>query len=82
MAAARHGMVLRDVSFHSLCMHRLLPFVGVAPTSSRRAVGVEMEAEHTCVTIRGVRAPGAKTVTSALYGTLRRHRWQRCSWAR
>ena len=36
-----------------------------------RGVGVVIEAEHTCMTLRGVRAVGAKTVTSALLGTLR-----------
>jgi len=34
-------------------------------------VGVVLEAEHTCMTQRGVRALGAKTITSALLGTLR-----------
>jgi GTP cyclohydrolase I len=32
---------------------------------------VVLEAEHSCMTLRGVRAHGAKTVTSALLGTLR-----------
>jgi transaldolase len=36
-----------------------------------RGVGVVLEAEHSCMTLRGVRALGAKTVTSALLGTLR-----------
>jgi len=36
-----------------------------------RGVGVVMEAEHTCMTQRGIRALGATTVTSALLGTLR-----------
>ena len=36
-----------------------------------RGVGVVLEAEHMCMTIRGVRAHGAKTVTSALHGALR-----------
>ena len=36
-----------------------------------RGVGVVVEAEHTCMTLRGVRAAGARTVTSALLGTLR-----------
>jgi GTP cyclohydrolase IA len=36
-----------------------------------RGAGVVLEAEHSCMTLRGVRAIGAKTVTSALLGTLR-----------
>ncbi len=36
-----------------------------------RGVGVVLEAEHSCMTLRGVRAHGAKTVTSTLLGTLR-----------
>jgi GTP cyclohydrolase IA len=36
-----------------------------------RGVGVVLEAEHTCMTMRGVSAVGATTVTSALLGTLR-----------
>ena len=34
-------------------------------------MGVVLEAEHTCMTLRGVRAHGATTVTSTLLGTLR-----------
>jgi GTP cyclohydrolase IA len=34
-------------------------------------VGVVMEAEHLCMSLRGVQKPGAKTVTSALYGLVR-----------
>jgi GTP cyclohydrolase I len=33
--------------------------------------GVVLEAEHTCMTLRGVRARGTTTITSALLGTLR-----------
>lgn len=36
-----------------------------------RGVGVVIRAEHTCMTLRGVQARGASTVTSALLGTLR-----------
>jgi GTP cyclohydrolase I len=36
-----------------------------------RGVGVVLEAEHSCMTLRGARAIGAKTVTSSLLGRLR-----------
>lgn len=36
-----------------------------------RGAGVVLEAEHSCMTIRGVRATGSTTITSALSGTLR-----------
>ena len=36
-----------------------------------KGVGVVIAAEHTCMTLRGARAPGTRTVTSALYGRLR-----------
>ena len=34
-------------------------------------VGVVIEAEHSCMSLRGVRAAGSRTVTSALHGVLR-----------
>jgi GTP cyclohydrolase IA len=106
-------VLVRDISFQSLCMHHLLPFIGHAHVAylpgdriiglsklarvvemfardlqlqermtvqiadwldrelAPRGVGVVLSAEHTCMTIRGVRKPGAKTVTSALRGVLR-----------
>lgn len=106
-------VVARDIPFHSLCMHHMLPFMGVAhvaylpgerivglsklarvveayardlqvqerltvqvanwieETLKPRAVGVVIEAEHTCMSLRGVRKPGSKTVTSTLRGLLR-----------
>ncbi|MCU1606938.1 MAG: cyclohydrolase [Modestobacter sp.] len=36
-----------------------------------RGVGVVIEAEHLCMSLRGVRATGARTLTSALHGLLR-----------
>jgi GTP cyclohydrolase IA len=106
-------VVVRDIPFHSLCMHHLLPFQGHAHVGylpgqrligisklgrvveafardlqlqermtaqiadwleqelAPRGVGVVLSAEHTCMTIRGVRKPGARTVTSVLRGSLR-----------
>jgi GTP cyclohydrolase I len=106
-------VVVRDIPFHSLCMHHLLPFSGVAHVAYLPAgrilglsklarvvdlfardlqvqerltvqvadwleerlepegVGVVLEAEHACMTLRGVRKAGARTVTSALRGRLR-----------
>ena len=106
-------VVVRDIDFHTLCMHHLLPFHGQAHVAylpgdrivgisklarvveafsrdlqlqerltvqiadwleqelAPRGVGVVLSAEHMCMTIRGVRKPGARTVTSALRGALR-----------
>ncbi|MCU1594752.1 MAG: cyclohydrolase FolE [Frankiales bacterium] len=106
-------VVVRDIPFHSLCEHHLLPFVGRAHVAylpkdrivglsklarvvehhsrslqvqermtqqianwleeqlSPRGVGVVLEAEHMCMRLRGVKAPGTMTVTSALRGALR-----------
>lgn len=36
-----------------------------------KGVGVVLEAEHTCMSLRGVRALGSRTVTSAMQGLLR-----------
>jgi GTP cyclohydrolase IA len=106
-------VVARDIPFHSLCEHHLLPFVGVAHVGylpgerilglsklarvvelfarslqvqerlttqvaewlrrelSPKGVGVVIEAEHMCMSLRGVQKAGATTVTSALHGTIR-----------
>ena len=106
-------VLVRNISFQTLCMHHLLPFQGEAHVAylpgdtiiglstlarvveafardlqlqermtqqiadwleqelSPRGVGVVLSAEHTCMTIRGVRKPGARTVTSAVRGALR-----------
>lgn len=36
-----------------------------------RGVGVVLDAEHLCMSVRGVRAPGARTTTSAVLGRVR-----------
>ena len=36
-----------------------------------KGVGVVLEAEHLCMSLRGVQKFGAKTVTSALHGLVR-----------
>jgi GTP cyclohydrolase I len=106
-------VVARDIPFHSLCEHHLLPFHGVAHVGylpddrilglsklarvvdhfarglqvqerltsqvanwlseslGARGVGVVIEAEHLCMSLRGVQKPGAQTVTSALHGLVR-----------
>lgn len=107
-------VLVRDIRFHSMCEHHLLPFMGVAhvgyipgrgkvtglsklarlvhvyakrPQVQERitsqvadalmeqidAAGaiVVVEAEHMCMSMRGVRAEGARTVTSAVRGMLR-----------
>lgn len=110
------GLVMvRDISFYSMCEHHLVPFHGLAhvaylpndkgqltglsklarlvETAARRpqvqerltsqiadiifeeldAKGslVVIEAEHLCMSMRGVRKPGSITVTSALRGVFR-----------
>ena len=106
-------VLVRDISFNSMCEHHLLPFMGKAHVGyiprgkvtglsklarvvdeiarrpqvqermthmiadlienelSAHGVIVVIEAEHTCMTIRGVKKPGALTVTSAVRGMFR-----------
>ena len=106
-------VVARSIPFHSLCMHHLLPFHGVAHVGylpgeriiglsklgrvvelyardlqvqeqmtmqiagwlrrelAPRGVGVVLEAEHLCMSLRGVQKIGATTMTSALHGLIR-----------
>ena len=103
-------VLVKDISFNSMCEHHLMPFFGkvhigyipggkviglskmarVVETIARRpqiqermtesianlmvdklhvkGVAVIVEAVHTCMTMRGVRKPGSKCVTSALKG--------------
>ncbi len=106
-------VLVRSIPFHSLCMHHLLPFHGVAHIGylpgerilglskfarvverfardlqvqerltkqiadwlqqqlAPKGVGVVIEAEHLCMSLRGVQKFGATTVTSALHGLVR-----------
>ena len=106
-------VLVRNISFNSMCEHHMLPFMGTAHVAylpgerviglsklarvveevARRpqvqermteqianllveelhakGVAVVIEAEHTCMTIRGVRKPGAVCVTSAMKGCFR-----------
>ena len=43
----------------------------IAEMVQPKGVGVVIEAEHLCMSLRGVRAGGSKTVTSALKGIVR-----------
>jgi GTP cyclohydrolase I len=43
----------------------------LAAQLAAEGVGVVIEAEHSCMTLRGIQAAGTRTVTSALLGTLR-----------
>ncbi len=103
-------VILRNVPFHSMCEHHLLPFFGVAhigyipngriagisklaraldvaarkPQVQERltsqvadavltalvpkGVAVEIEAEHLCVSMRGIRKPGSRVITIATRG--------------
>lgn len=103
-------VLVRDITFCSMCEHHLLPFLGKAhigylprgkvaglsklarivdeiskkPQVQERmthqiadlmqaeldakGVIVVLEAEHTCMSIRGVKKPGAVTITSAVRG--------------
>ncbi|CAM2141215.1 GTP cyclohydrolase 1 [Paraburkholderia tropica] len=104
-------VLVKDIAFHSMCEHHLVPFYGkahvayiprggkvtglsklaraveavakrpqlqeritstiaesIVETLDPHGVMVVVEAEHMCMTMRGVRKPGAKTVTSAVRG--------------
>jgi len=108
-------VLIRDISFNSMCEHHLLPFIGTAhvgyiPRGSvvgisklariveeishrpqvqermteqvadllvselnPKGVIVVIEAEHSCMTIRGIRKQGALTVTSAVRGLFKKN---------
>lgn len=105
-------VVVRDIPFHSLCEHHMLPFTGVVHVAylpSDRIIGlskiarvvdafakrlqvqermtnqimnainehlqpegvvVQVEAEHFCMSMRGVKKAGCKTITSNSIGSI------------
>jgi GTP cyclohydrolase IA len=108
-------VMMRDIPFHSMCEHHLVPFVGQAHVAylpnregqvtglsklarlvdvcakrpglqermttmiadameaalEPRGVMVVVEARHLCMEMRGIRKPGAETVTSTVRGIFR-----------
>jgi len=112
-------VLVKDITFYSMCEHHLLPFYGkahIAYLPAGRVVGLSklartvevyarrpqiqeqmtiqiveavmehlkpqgvmamLEAEHTCMTMRGVEKPGSKTVTVASRGCFQEDpKWQ------
>ena len=111
----REMVIIKDIPFHSMCEHHLLPFFGMAhvgyiPAKDGRVVGVSklarvvdiisrrpqlqermtsqiadaivrslqpdgvaviLQAEHLCMTMRGVKKPGSNIITSATRGLFR-----------
>ena len=74
-------VMVRDIPFYSVCEHHLLPFYGHAHVGyipkGGRVTGLSklarvVEAEHMCMTMRGISKPGSSTVTSALRGIVKR----------
>ncbi|MGM9922676.1 MAG: GTP cyclohydrolase I FolE [Bacillus sp. (in: firmicutes)] len=104
-------VLVKDIPFHSVCEHHLVPFYGnahvayipkggkvtglsklaraveavakrpqlqeritstladsILETLHPHGVMVVVEAEHMCMTMRGIKKPGAKTITSAVRG--------------
>ena len=69
-------VIEKDITFYSTCEHHLLPFYGkahIAYIPDGKVVGLSklartVEAEHMCMTMRGIKKPGSQTVTLARRG--------------
>ncbi len=59
----------RDLQVQERLTKQVAAFI--QDTLAPKGVGVVLEAEHMCMSLRGVQKPGARTVTSALYGLVR-----------
>lgn len=108
-------ILVRDITFYSICEHHLVPFFGKAHVGylpddqgkvtglsklarlvdgfakrpqvqerltnqialaieeklQPRGVAVVLEAEHLCMSMRGIKKPGSRTVTSSMRGLFR-----------
>ena len=77
-AESGSGLIVeRGIAFSSTCEHHLMPFFGkvhIAYVPDGKVVGlsklarVVVEAEHTCMTARGVKKTGSKTLSYAVRG--------------
>ena len=74
-------VTVRDIPLYSVCEHHLVPFLQERLTAqiadfleeniNPQGVAVIIEAEHLCMTMRGARAAGCRTQTSALRGRMK-----------
>jgi GTP cyclohydrolase I len=73
LGLSKLGRVLEHFACRLQVQERLTKQVAdwLAEQLRPKGVGVVIEAEHSCMTMRGVRAVGSRTVTSTLLGTLR-----------
>ena len=67
--------VVRTVAARPQLQERITSMVADAMMEALKPLGVLVliEAEHLCMSMRGVRSPGAKTVTSAVRGIVESH---------
>ncbi|MBR2742975.1 MAG: GTP cyclohydrolase I FolE [Clostridia bacterium] len=73
LGLSKIARIVDDVSKRPQLQERLTKQIAdiIVEAVDARGVAVVVEAEHLCMTMRGIRKPGSKTVTSALRGTLR-----------
>ena len=64
-------VIEKDITFYSTCEHHLMPFYGKV---GAKGVLVMAQAEHMCMSARGIKKPGSKTVTFASTGVFEEDR--------